>query len=95
MTGERVEATIFVIKSENTANNCESVLERLQRSETSNPPAYGAKIATQILTDPSLRKVWFEDLETMSSRIAIMRETLYSLLVRNGTSTSLASFTIA
>ncbi|EXJ71670.1 uncharacterized protein A1O5_05478 [Cladophialophora psammophila CBS 110553] len=43
-----------------------------------------AKIAAQILRDPFLRKMWFEDLKTMSNRISLMRKTLYNLLVKNG-----------
>ncbi|KAL2398606.1 Aspartate aminotransferase, mitochondrial [Exophiala dermatitidis] len=82
--GERVGATIIVTKSDKVARNCESVLERLQRSEISNPPAYGCKIATQILLDESLKRMWFEDLKTMSSRIELMRERLCQLLVKNG-----------
>ncbi|KAL2434878.1 Aspartate aminotransferase, mitochondrial [Exophiala dermatitidis] len=82
--GERVGATILVTKSEKVARNCESVLERLQRSEISNPPAHGCKIATQILLDESLKRMWFEDLKTMSSRIEMMRERLCQPLVKNG-----------
>ncbi|KAJ9642799.1 Aspartate aminotransferase, cytoplasmic [Knufia peltigerae] len=54
--------------------------------EISNPPAYGAKVATQILSDESLRSMWFEDLETMSTRIGTMRQSLCDLLVKSGTS---------
>ncbi|OAG41879.1 hypothetical protein AYO21_03882 [Fonsecaea monophora] len=82
--GERVGATLVVTKSPEVAQNCDSVLERLQRSEISNPPAYGAKIATEVLRDPLLRKMWFDDLRTMSDRIAAMRSALYNLLVENG-----------
>ncbi|KIW91457.1 uncharacterized protein Z519_08353 [Cladophialophora bantiana CBS 173.52] len=41
------------------------------------------KIAAQILRDPLLRKIWFEDLKTMSNRISLMRTTLYNLLFQN------------
>src|SRR2546430_1417880 len=82
--GERVRCTFIVTKSKDIAMNCESVLERLQRSEVSNPPAYGAKIASYILNDSNLREMWYEDIMTMSSRIKSMREGLYNLLVKNG-----------
>lgn len=76
--------TMFVTTSQTVALNCESVLERLQRSEISNPPAYGAKIASQILKDPGLRNLWYADLQTMSSRIVTMRSKLCGLLVKHG-----------
>jgi len=66
------------------AVNCESVMERLQRSEVSNPPAFGAKVASMILNDDKLTKMWYADLVTMCSRIRRMREALYNLLVQNG-----------
>jgi aspartate aminotransferase, cytoplasmic len=66
------------------ALNTSSVLEQLQRSEVSNPPAYGAKIAHAILSDATLRSMWYEDLVTMSGRIKTMRQTLYDELLANG-----------
>ena len=60
------------------------MLEMLQRSEVSNPPAYGAKIATTILADPTLRQAWQDDLITMSDRIRSMRAALYDHLVSYG-----------
>lgn len=56
----------------------------LQRSEVSNPPAYGAKIASTILNDEGLRGMWYEDLITMSSRIRAMRTALYDHLNKSG-----------
>ncbi|KAK5023282.1 Aspartate aminotransferase, cytoplasmic [Exophiala sideris] len=82
--GERVGCTMFVTKSEEIALNVESVMEKVQRSEISNPPAFGAKIAAEILSDPRLRKLWYADLQTMSSRIAKMRANLYASLVEYG-----------
>lgn len=60
------------------------MLEMLQRSEVSNPPAYGAKIASNILADDDLREAWFADLITMSDRIRSMRRALYEHLVSSG-----------
>ena len=82
--GERVGCTFMVTKDAEVAANVESVLERLQRSEVSNPPAFGAKIASMILNDENLREMWFADMVTMCSRILQMREALYNLLVENG-----------
>lgn len=75
---------MMATKSEDVAMNVQSVLERLQRSEISNPPAFGAKIASTILNDEELRKMWFNDLITMSSRIRSMRHALFERLVKNG-----------
>ncbi|OQV08492.1 hypothetical protein CLAIMM_12755 [Cladophialophora immunda] len=74
--GEQVGATLFVTSTEEVAHKCESMLERFQSSEISNPPAHGAKIAAEILGDSLLRNMWFEDLKTMSDRIAAMRTSL-------------------
>lgn len=59
-------------------------MERLQRSEVSNPPAFGAKIASQILNDPNLMKTWYGDLLSMNGRISQMRKSLHDALIRNG-----------
>lgn len=56
------------------------MLEQVQRSEISNPPAYGAKIASKILNDPKLYAMWQQDLVTMSSRIRQMRHALFDHL---------------
>jgi len=79
-----VGCTFLVTKTAEIAENCESVMERLQRSEVSNPPAFGAKIASLILNDDKLTEMWYADLRTMCSRVRQMREALYRLLVENG-----------
>ncbi|KAI1005964.1 Aspartate aminotransferase, cytoplasmic [Podosphaera aphanis] len=77
---ERVGCIHFVIRStndaEHTANRVASQLTVLQRSEISNPPAYGARIADLILNDPILFEEWQDNLRTMSGRIIAMRKTL-------------------
>ena len=62
-----------------------SQLTLLQRSEISNPPAYGAKIVARVLNDPTLFSQWQQDLITMSSRIMQMRQALRAELERLGT----------
>lgn len=62
------------------------MLEKLQRVEVSNPPAYGAKIAQLILSDEELFSTWKEDLVTMSGRIRSMRWALYDQLNAHGMS---------
>lgn len=67
--GERVGCLIVVRHSSKEANNVEPVLENIQRTEISNPPAYGARIAEAILGNENLKQQWKDDLMTMSSRI--------------------------
>ncbi|KAI5281187.1 Aspartate aminotransferase, cytoplasmic, partial [Ascosphaera aggregata] len=60
----------------NPSTACEHVasqLTLLQRSEISNPPAYGARVVARILNDAELFAQWEEDLRTMSGRIKEMR----------------------
>lgn len=53
-----------------------SQLSVLQRSEISSPPMYGAQIAATVLNSSVLFAEWQQDLQTMSSRLAQMREAL-------------------
>jgi aspartate aminotransferase len=53
-----------------------SQLAILQRSEISNPPIYGAKIASTALNDPALFAEWERNLKEMSGRIIDMRNAL-------------------
>ncbi|KAH0614590.1 uncharacterized protein H6S33_000226 [Morchella sextelata] len=62
-----------------------SQLAILQRSEISNPPAYGARIANLVLNDEKLFAEWCENLSEMSGRIKSMRTALHDKLVELGT----------
>jgi aspartate aminotransferase len=62
-----------------------SQLAILQRSEISNPPIYGARIASIVLNDPALFAEWQENLRTMSGRIIDMRKKLRAKLEELGT----------
>ena len=42
----------------------------------SNPPIGGARIASEILSDPKLNKQWLVDVKGMADRIILMRESL-------------------
>ncbi|ERF69357.1 hypothetical protein EPUS_08830 [Endocarpon pusillum Z07020] len=76
--GERAGAFHFVTApgsdAQDTVSRIASQLAILQRSEISNPPAYGARIASMILNDENLFKEWERDLKTMSGRIIEMRK---------------------
>lgn len=78
--GERAGAFHFVTgpgpDAQNTIGRIASQLAILQRSEISNPPAYGARIASLVLNDRELFQEWEENLRTMSGRIIDMRKAL-------------------
>lgn len=92
MYGERVGALHIVLPPGGSSESNESLkkaiksqLNKLTRSEISNPPAYGAKVVSYVLSDPELRKQWEQDLVTMSSRIIKMRSDLKLRLISLGT----------
>ena len=82
--GERAGAFHFVTgpgpDAKSTIARISSQLAILQRSEISNPPAYGARIASTVLNDPKLFAEWEENLRTMAGRIIDMRKALRSKL---------------
>ncbi|KAH6684925.1 aspartate aminotransferase [Plectosphaerella plurivora] len=80
--GERVGLVAFVTSSPELARTAGSILENVQRSTVSNPPAYGARIAAKVLGTEEIRAQWARDLITMSGRVRSMRENLYEELVR-------------
>lgn len=87
--GERAGCFHFVtapaLDASSTVARVASQLAILQRSEISNPPAYGARIASRILNDPALFAEWERDLRTMSGRIMDMRNALRNKLEELGT----------
>ncbi|OZJ05841.1 hypothetical protein BZG36_00900 [Bifiguratus adelaidae] len=83
--GERAGCLTAVTSTPDAANRVFSQFEKLQRSEISNPPAYGARVVNLVLNDPTLSKQWQDDLTEMSGRIIAMRKALYSALKKLGT----------
>lgn len=59
-----------------TLKRITSQLSALQRSEISNPPIYGAQLASTVLNSPALFEEWQTDLRTMADRIMHMRQRL-------------------
>ncbi|KAK8210153.1 Aspartate aminotransferase, cytoplasmic [Zalaria obscura] len=78
--GERAGCFHFVTspgaEAKDTVSRVGSQLAILQRSEISNPPAYGARIASLVLNDADLFAQWEENLREMSGRIISMRQAL-------------------
>lgn len=87
--GERTGAFHFVsapgADATTSSAHVASQLAILQRSEISNPPAYGARIASRVLNDSALFAEWEDDLRTMSGRIQEMRTGLRERLEKKGT----------
>lgn len=87
--GERAGCFHFVTSpahdASHTAERIRSQLAILQRSEISNPPAYGARIAATVLNDDELFAEWEDNLRTMSGRIMDMRKALREKLEEMGT----------
>ncbi|KAI8637028.1 aspartate aminotransferase [Parasitella parasitica] len=79
--GERAGNLTIVTKSEQNAQFVLSQFEKLQRSEISNPPAFGSRIVDIVLNDPALYEEWTENLKYMSGRICDMRKALYNALI--------------
>lgn len=80
--GERVGCIHVVQNNANTEDihKIEGELASLIRSEFSSAPAWGARIATAILTTPELYESWKADITTMADRIKLMRSTLRNRL---------------
>jgi len=74
--GERVGAFHLILPPGAATVGAHSQLVKLSRAEISNPPLFGARIVYTILSDPTLRTGWLEDLKTMSTRIRNMRQHL-------------------
>ncbi|KAK8232761.1 putative aspartate transaminase [Phyllosticta capitalensis] len=87
--GERAGCFHFITSpgadAADTVVRVDSQLKILQRSEISNPPAYGARIVSLVLNDAALFAEWEENLRTMSGRIIEMRKALRSKLEAMGT----------
>jgi len=57
----------------------------LIRSNYSNPPIHGAKIAGKIFSVPEYRSQWLKELKTVTERMNNMRAVLKEALIKNGT----------
>ena len=58
ISGERAGALSLITSSKETAQTTLSQLKILVRPMYSNPPIHGARIVTEILSDPSLKSQW-------------------------------------
>ncbi|KAF7287630.1 aspartate aminotransferase, mitochondrial-like [Rhynchophorus ferrugineus] len=82
--GERVGALTLLTETTDETERVISQLKILIRGMYSNPPIYGARIATEILSNKDLRFQWEKDLKEMSSRIKEARIALVDHLKKQG-----------
>lgn len=91
--GERAGAFSLICSSKEEAAATMSQLKIIIRPMYSNPPVTGARIATEILTTPSIRSQWLKDVKGMADRIISMRQLLRSNLAKEGSSRDWAHIT--
>jgi len=84
--GERAGAFTIVCADKDEAARVMSQVKIIIRPMYSNPPVHGARIVTEILTDPALKKQWLGDVKLMADRIITMRQKLQDGLKREGSS---------
>ena len=82
--GERVGAFTVVCADGDEAARVESQIKILIRPMYSNPPRHGARVATEVMTNPELRAQWLSDVKLMADRIISMRAQLRDGLAKNG-----------
>ncbi|NML14631.1 amino acid aminotransferase [Azohydromonas caseinilytica] len=82
--GERVGALSVVCDSADEAARVLSQLKIVIRTNYSNPPTHGAQVVATVLSTPSLRAQWEEELAGMRQRIKLMRSLLVEKLQAAG-----------
>ncbi|CAD7087859.1 unnamed protein product [Hermetia illucens] len=86
--GERAGAFSVICQDKEEAERVMSQVKILIRPMYSNPPIHGARIVTEILSDPELKKQWLVDVKQMADRIISIRKTLKDTLVKLGSQRS-------
>ncbi|MEO1228293.1 MAG: amino acid aminotransferase [Myxococcota bacterium] len=71
---ERVGAVTLVARDRTKATAAKGHLERVIRTNFSNPPRHGEAVVLTILDDETLTAAWTEELAAMRGRIAGMRQ---------------------
>jgi aspartate aminotransferase, mitochondrial len=73
-----------VCESPEEKKRVDSQIKILVRPMYSNPPIHGARIAAEILTNPTLYKQWLAEVKEMADRIITMRALLKDNLEKLG-----------
>jgi aspartate aminotransferase len=82
--GERVGAFSLVCADADEVKRVDSQLKIIIRPMISNPPIHGARIASEILSNPTLYKQWLGEVKGMADRIITMRALLKENLEKLG-----------
>jgi aromatic-amino-acid transaminase len=91
--GERVGALSVVCESPDEAARVLSQLKVVIRTNYSNPPIHGAQIVATVLSSPTLRAQWEQELAGMRARIKTMRTALVENLRAAGIQRDLSFIT--
>ncbi|QLQ78154.1 hypothetical protein HG537_0A04010 [Torulaspora globosa] len=80
--GERVGSLSVVVppNESGTRERVDSQLKQIVRSAYSSPPGYGSRVATLVLSKPSLRMQWYKDVAFMVGRLNQVRRDMHELL---------------
>jgi aspartate/tyrosine/aromatic aminotransferase len=81
---ERVGAVSLIAAGKADCDAARSQLKRVVRTNYSNPPRHGGSIVAAILADDALTTLWKQELETMRSRIARLREQFVETMESKG-----------
>ena len=82
--GERIGTMAVVTAGKEETQRVTSQLKLLVRAMYSNPPVHGARIVSEILSDPALRAQWGLECKGMAERIKSMRALLVAHLREAG-----------
>jgi len=77
---ERVGTLSLVTSSKTEADNVESQIKVIVRSIYSSCPAYGANVASHVLNNEDIKKLWLEEIKEMAERLKRVRQNLYDKL---------------
>lgn len=77
---ERCGNLTCVVNNPEYVPRLKSKLTTIVRTNYSNPPAHGARIAAAILNNKALNDEWRENMKTMANRMNSMRKLLYQKL---------------
>jgi len=84
MYNERIGAFTLIAADSTTADNAFSQVKAVIRANYSNPPAHGANVIATILSNPTLRTLWEQELTDMRMRIQRMRQLFVKTLQEKG-----------
>ncbi len=73
---QRTGALFVVSTAQESKKKIASQIKPIIRTNYSNPPAFGAQIVYEILSDPKLREEWEKELFQMRQRIVLYRQKL-------------------